>query len=92
MAVSCSINATPTAPDHGDTLVVTYTVDGNDPIDPQGAPVRGTVVVGGVTLNVSTDITLPGTPAADVEYGTPTCDGLTFVQGSNAAEFVAVIP
>jgi hypothetical protein len=92
MAVSCSLNATPTAPDHGDTLIVTYQVDGNDPIDPQGATVRGTVVVGGATYNVSTDITLPGTPAADVEYGTPTCDSLTFAQGASGAEFTAVIP
>ena len=57
MSVSCDINATPTAPDHGDTLIVTYQVDGNDPIDPQGATVRGTVVVAGRTYNVSTDIT-----------------------------------
>ena len=92
MAVSCDINATPTAPDHGDTLIVTYSVDGNDPIDPQGATIRGTVVVGGTTYNVSTDITLPGTPAAEVDYGLPVCDGLTFVQGASAAEFTAVIP
>ena len=92
MAVSCDLGATPSAPQHGDTLVVTYTVTGNDPIDPTGATVRGTVVVGGTTYNVSTDITLPGTDAATVEYGTPTCDGLTFAQGGNAAEFTAVVP
>jgi hypothetical protein len=49
-------------------------------------------VVGGNTYNVNTSITLPGTPAAEVSYGTPTCDGLNFVQGGNAAEFTAVIP
>lgn len=92
MSVSCDINATPTAPDHGDTLIVTYQVDGNDPIDPQGATVRGTVVVAGQTYNVSTDITLPGTQAADVTFGVPTCDGLTFVQGASDAEFTAVVP
>jgi hypothetical protein len=92
MAVSCDINASPSAPNHGDTLVVTYSVTGNDAIDPTGATVQGTVVVGGNTYNVNTSITLPGTPAAEVSYGTPTCDGLNFVQGGNAAEFTAVIP
>lgn len=92
MSVSCDINATPTAPDHGDTLIVTYQVDGNDPIDPQGATVRGTVVVGGQTYNVATDITLPGTPAEPVTYGTPSCDGLIFAQGASLAEFTAVVP
>jgi hypothetical protein len=86
------MNATPTAPAHGDTLVVTYVVDGNDAVDPSGATVRGTVVVGGQTYNVSTDITLPGTPSAEVSFGTPTCDGLAFQQGASAAEFTAVIP
>lgn len=92
MAVSCDISASPTTPAHGDTLIVTYEVTGNDPVDPQGATVRGTVVVAGTTYNVSTDITLPGTAAATVDYGTPVCDGLTFAQGGNAAEFTAVIP
>jgi hypothetical protein len=92
VSVSCDLNANNSSPDHGDTLIVTYTVDGNDPINPQSAVVRGTVVVGGQTYTVTTDVTLPGTPAADVTYGTPTCDGLTFVQGASDAEFTAVVP
>jgi hypothetical protein len=92
MAVSCDINVDNPAPDHGDTITVTYSVDGNDPVDPQGATVRGRVVVGGTAYNVSTQVTLPGTPAADVTYETPTCDGLEFAQGGSDAEFTAVVP
>lgn len=92
MAVSCDLNVDNSTPDHGDTITVTYSVDGNDPVDPQGATIRGQVVVGGTTYNVSTSVTLPGTPAADVSYETPTCDGLTFSQGGSDAEFTAVVP
>jgi hypothetical protein len=92
MAVSCALNVDNSTPDHGDTITVTYSVDGNDPVDPQGATIKGQVVVGGTTYNVSTSVTLPGTPAADVSYETPTCDGLEFTQGGSDAEFTAVVP
>jgi len=92
MAVSCDLNVDNAAPAHGDTITVIYSVDGNDPLDPSGATIRGQVVVGGTAYNVSTSVTLPGTPAADVTFETPTCDGLTFQQGGSDAEFTAVVP
>jgi hypothetical protein len=92
MAISCDLNVDDPTPQHGDTLTVTYSVDGNDPVDPTGATISGRVVVGGVGYDVSTQITLPGTPAASVSYGTPECPGLTFLATANAAVFTAVVP
>jgi len=92
MTVSCAMNAAPTSPNHGDTVTVTYTVDGNDPISPQTVSITGTVVVGGVSQDVSTSITLPGTPAASVSYEVPVCSGLSFVSTSDPSVFTAVVP
>jgi len=92
MAVSASINANPSAPAHGDTITVTYTVTGNDPVDPSAAQVTGRVVVGGTPFDVFTSITLPGTPAATVTYAVPACPGLTFVATADPAVFTAVVP
>jgi hypothetical protein len=92
MAISCDLNAGDPTPAHGDTLTVTYTVDGNDPLDPTGATISGRVVVGGVGYDVSTAITLPGTPAAAVSYSNPTCPGLTFAATADPAVFTAVVP
>jgi len=92
MAVSCDLNVNDPTPAHGDTLTFTYSVSGNDPIDAQGATISGTVVVGGVGYNVSTNITLPGTPAASVTYDTPAGGGLSFVSTSDPAVFTAVVP
>jgi hypothetical protein len=92
MAVSCDISANPSAPNHGDTITVVYTVTGNDPIDPSSAQVTGRVVVGGTPYDVSTSITLPGTPAATVTYATPACPGLTFGATADPATFTAVVP
>jgi hypothetical protein len=92
MAVSCDINAAPSAPNHGDTITVTYSVSGNDPIDPANAVIAGRVVVGGTGYDVSTSVTLPGTPSASVSYDTPTCPELTFTSTSDPAVFTAVVP
>jgi hypothetical protein len=92
MAVSCDLNVDQPAPDHGDTITVTYSVDGNDPIDSQSATISGRIVVGGVGYDVSTAITLPGTPAAPVSYGTPECPGLTFAATADPAVYTSVIP
>lgn len=92
MAVSCDISANPLAPAHGDTLTVTYTVTGNDPIDPSSAQVTGRVVVDGIPYDVSTSITKPGTPAAAVSYAIPACPGLTFAATADPATFTAVVP
>ena len=92
MAVSCDLNIDNSAPAHGDTITVIYSVDGNDPLDPSSATIQGQVVVGETAYNVTTQVTLPGTPAADVSYEVPTCDGLTFQQGGSDAEFTAVVP
>jgi hypothetical protein len=92
MAVSCSIGAVPSAPAHGDTLTVTYTVSGNDPVDPSSAQITGRVVVGGTPYDVFTSVTLPGTPAAAVTYAVPACPGLTFAATADPAAFTAVVP
>jgi len=92
MPVSCDINVDDPLPQHGQTITVTYTIDGNDPIDPQGATITGRVVVGGIPQDVSTTITLPGTPAASVTYDVPLCSGLSFVSTGNPAVFTAVVP
>lgn len=92
MAVSAFINATPQAPDHGDTLTVSYVVTGNDPTPPSSSVVSGQVVVGGNPLSVNTTVTLPGTPAAPVTYDVPQCDGLTFTATDDPDTFTAVVP
>jgi hypothetical protein len=93
MAINCFLDASPSAPDHGDTLSVTYSVTGNDPVAPSSARITGSVVVGGVSYDVSTTITLPGSPAADVSYEVPECDDLTFtVSPDDPSTFTAVVP
>jgi len=86
------MNATPSAPNHGDTITVQYDVTGNDPIPPQGATLTGRVIVGGNAQDVSTSITLPGTPAASVSYDVPSGGGLTFTSTADPAVFTAVVP
>jgi len=94
MAVSCSLNAAPTAPAHGGTVTCTYTVTGNDPIDPSSATITGRVVVGGVAHDVSTTVTLPGTPAAAVSYVVPVSSdpALIFAATADPAVFTAPVP
>lgn len=92
MPVSCDMNASPSAPAHGETVTITYSVQGNDPIDPTSATITGRVVVGGTPYDVSTAVTLPGTPAASVTYDVPLCTGLSFVSTGNPAVFTAVVP
>ena len=92
MAITCDMNATPSAPNHGDTVTVQYTVDGNDPIDPTSATITGRVVVGGTPYDVTTSVTLPGTPSASVSYDVPTATGLSFVSTSDPAVFTSVVP
>jgi hypothetical protein len=93
MAISVSINADDTAPAHGQIVTFTYTVDGNDPIDPSSAVVSGAAVVGGVRYDVSTTMTAPGTPAASEQFEVPTSDaGWTFTSTSDPAVFSCTIP
>jgi len=93
MAISCSLNADDTAPGHGQLVTFTYTVDGNDPVDPQGATVSGAAVVGGVRYEVETTMTLPGTPAASEQFEVPSSDaGLVFDTTSEPNIFVCTIP
>jgi hypothetical protein len=93
MPVSCDVNASPSAPDHGDTITVIYSVDGNDPIDPTSATITGRVVVGGTAYDVSTAVTLPGTPADSVVYDVPACPDLPgFVSTSDPATFTTTVP
>ena len=58
MPVSCDINVDDQTPQHGETLTITYSVDGNDPVDPTGATITGRVVVGGIGYDVNTTVTL----------------------------------
>jgi hypothetical protein len=90
--VSCDMNVDDPTPDHGDTITVTYSVDGNDPVDPQTATISGRVVVGGVPYDLSTNLTLPGTPSAPVTYGVPACTGLSFVATADPAVYTSVVP
>lgn len=93
MPVSCDINVDDPAPGHGDTITVTYSVDGNDPVDPTSATITGRVVVGGIGYDVNTQVTLPGTPAAGVVYDVPQCAELPgFTATSDPAEFTTTIP
>lgn len=92
MAVAVSFSVTPTAPNHGDTVTATYTVTGNNPGPSQSGTVSGVANVGGTGYQVSTTITLPGTPALPVTYTTPTCTGLTFAATGTAGVFTAVVP
>jgi hypothetical protein len=93
MAISCSINADDSAPAHGQLVTFTYTVEGNDPIPSQGSTTNGAVVVGGIRYEVSTSVTLPGTPAASEQFEMPTSDaGLVFSATSEPSIFVCTIP
>ena len=93
MAISCDINADDTAPAHGQIVTFTYTVDGNDPVPPHGATGSGAAVVGGTRYEVSTTMTLPGTPAASEQFEIPTSDaGLVFAATSDPNVFTTTIP
>lgn len=93
MPVSCDINVDDPTPAHGDTITVSYEVDGNDPVDPTSATIRGRAVVGGIAYDVSTQMTLPGTPAAGVVYDVPSCAELPgFTVTSDPAVFTTTVP
>ena len=94
MAVSASLAAAPSAPAHGATLTASYTVTGNDPVDPSQATITGRVVVGCTAYDVSTTVTLPGTPAAAVSYIVPVSSdpSLIFSATADPAVFTAPVP
>lgn len=92
MAISCSIVVEPSAPAHGEMVTARYLIAGNDPIPPTGATVAGQVVVAGTGYDVSTTITLPGTPAPVPAFAVPTCPGLEFVATDDPSVFTAVVP
>jgi hypothetical protein len=90
--VSASLTVAPAAPGHGDTVTATYTVTGNDPVPPQGGVVSGSVTVGSEEFDVSTTVTLPGTPALPESFTVPTMLGLTFAATTDPRVFVALVP
>jgi hypothetical protein len=92
MAVTADLTVDNPTPDHGETITVTYSITGNDDIDPATMTISGSVLVGGQRYEATTTVVIPGTEAADVAYETPTCDGLTFESTSDPAAFTAVIP
>jgi hypothetical protein len=93
MAVSVSLNASDTQPAHGQIVTFTYTVDGNDAIDPSSGVTSGAVVVGGVRYEVNTTMTAPGTPPASEQFEVPTSDfGWVFQSTSEPNVFTCTIP
>ncbi len=94
MAISVSLNASDTAPAHGQIVTFTYTVDGNDAVDPSSAVVSGAAVVGGVRYEVQTTMTAPGTPPASEQFEVPTSDApdWTFAGTSEPNVFTCTIP
>lgn len=95
MAITATLTVSPAAPAHGTTVTAVYSVQGNDPVPPQSATVSGVATVGGNPLNVSTTITLPGTPSQPVSFAVPTCPGLSFTVSPSdptGATFTAVVP
>jgi len=80
------------APDHGATITVTYEVTGNVAIPPEGATIRGGVIVGGEPFELSASMVKPGTPAATEEFQLPTCEGLTFAATGDPHIWTAVVP
>jgi hypothetical protein len=94
MAISVSLNASDTAPAHGQIVTFTYTVDGNDPIDPSIGVVKGASVVGGIRYEVETTMTAPGTPAASEQFEVPTTnmEGWTFSGTSEPNVFTCTVP
>lgn len=94
MAVSVSLNANDTTPAHGQIVTFTYTVDGNDAVDPSSATVSGAAVVGGVRYEVETTMTAPGTPPASEQFEVPTSDfdGWVFQPTSEPNVFTCTIP
>jgi hypothetical protein len=93
MAISVDINADDTAPAHGQIVTFTYTVDGNDPVNPSSAVVSGAAVVGGVRYEVSTTMTAPGTPPASEQFEVPTSDADWVFNATSAPNvFTCTIP
>ena len=95
MPITASLTVTPVAPNHGDTVTAVYSVQGNDPIPPQSATVSGVATIGGNAFDVSTTMTLPGTPAQPESFAVPTCPGLTFTVSASdpsGATFTAIVP
>jgi hypothetical protein len=66
VAVSVTLTPDTAVPAHGTTLTLTYKVTGNDPVPPAGEAISGTVDVGGTRYDVTTTVTLPGSPAKPV--------------------------
>lgn len=98
MAITVSLAVSPTAPTSGQTVTATYTVSGNTgtPAGPaQEAVVSGVARIGDEDINVSTTLTLPGTPEVpplSESFSVPTVAGLTFVATANPKVFTALVP
>jgi len=94
MAVSADGNVDNATPGHGDTITFTYTVTGNDTIDPAQDTISGVATIGGQDFVCTTTLTLPGTPAASESFAQPTSESgkLSFSSTSDPAVFTAVVP
>jgi len=94
MAVSADGNVDNATPAHGDTITFTYTVTGNETIDPAQDTISGVATIGGQDFVCTTTLTLPGTPAASESFAQPTSESgkLSFASTSNPAVFTAVVP
>jgi hypothetical protein len=94
MAVDVRADVDDNTPSHGDTITFTYTVSGNDAIDPAQDTITGVVTIGGQDYVCSTTLTLPGTPAASESFAQPTSGSgsLSFVSTPDPAVFTAVVP
>lgn len=92
MAISASLAPDIDTPAHGATVIFTYTVTGNDPIPASAAAIAGAVTIAGVVYDVTTAVTLPGTPAGAVAYDPPSGGGLVFNPTADPAVFTALIP
>ena len=94
MAVSADASVDNATPAHGDTITFTYTVTGNDAIDPAQDTISGVVTIGGADIVCTTTLTLPGTPAASESFAQPTSASgvLSFVSTPDPAVFTAVVP
>lgn len=92
MAISVTLVPSSEMPNHGDTLTVTYVVQGNS--SGPGTPVTlsGEITVGTTQYPITASLQLPGTPALAETFEVPTCPGLTFQATANPAVFTAVVP
>lgn len=87
-----TLTVNPPTPAHGATVTATYAVTGNEGTPAKTGVVTGSVQIGADTFNVSTTVTLPGTPGLPETFSTPTCPGITFAPTGDPRVFTALVP